>query len=238
MKNNGFDLNKISISDIQLLVDNYIDALYYYYDEDIESVISNLNLIQKGSNNALLKFFCYEVNAYDLSKDEISELIRKFINECIPYYDVYIKDLIIRNNAKRFAIDNDNKLLSVKNRFGDDIYYNHKRLDYLRSIYKKVDQKEVKHKIKEARKNAEKKMYVLQRLGELVGINYSYAQHIEYKHYLERYIKDNSINILYEEYEKTYSSPNYNIMNIYEFAEDKIDKEIQNLNIHRKKMFS
>ena len=235
MESNEFDEKKVSIYEIQQLVDKYIDAVYYFYEEDIDSVKANLNLIQKGGNNALLKYFCYEINGHDLTKDEMSELIRKFINECVPYYDVYIKNLIATCNAFRYAIDKDDESLSVKNRFSDNIYYNHKRLEYLRSIYNKEEKKDIKHKIKEARQNADKKRRILQRLGEQVGTNYSYAQHIEYKFFLEKYIKDNNINELYAEYTKTYSSPDYSIMNIYEFAEDKIDKEIPNANIVRKK---
>ena len=239
-----FDVKKVDFSDVQGLTNAYIDALHYYYDRNNELVKENMQEIEDGNMDAIIPTFKYVIRkmlpdgksyVYELSKNEIFTLLKKFIDDCILDYDIYISKIVTSFDRIRYNISAPSDLLGVKNRFGDIRYYNTNRLEYLRSIYKKVRDKDCKEQIKEAKKSADKRRNIFQRDGLSTQTNYTFASHIEYKYFMNLFIKDYHLEEDYNAYVNDLTNNGYTPMNKEEYFESRLDQEIAKVNILRKR---
>lgn len=235
MENSKIDIFKIPLADQENLVVSYIDAAYHYFENNKDIVKDNLCELQKGNSQSVIPYFKYVINNQLLENLDVCLIIKDYLDRFISDYDIYITEAISVYSARRYDLDKNDELLSVHNKYGDLVYYNKNRLDYLREKYGKIKDKSMKSSIKDAIKNADLRRGIFQRLGSSSAPNYSIAQHLEYKYYIMLFIKEHNIELEYKKYKEDNEKYGFKTISLIEFTEEKIDIELTKDKLQRKR---
>jgi len=222
------EIKKLGIEFHQKLVNQYIDNAFFYYEENIDEIKNHLTSLY-NENPALIPTFNLAIDGIEISKTDAIDIIKQFINDCIVDYDIYIYEVVSSFNKKRFNTTSSDPILSVKNKYGDKVYYNQRRLDFLRNRYGKIKDHEIRAIIKKEKKSADCKRNVFKRLGAYVASDYSYAYHLEYKYYISLFEREFNIKDSYY----NFSYGNYDDAGRTEYTEYRIDELILENNITR-----
>ena len=221
---------KITYKDEKELMDEYIFAAFYYFDQEIDLVVKNLDEIKGGNESNLVSTFTPILKNGIVTRTTAFNIIKKYIETFIIHAKNYVNLAIIKCSRERYEINEDNRALSVKNRFGDKEYYNKKRLEYLKYKYSNQMSKDVSHEVYAARKQAVANWKSSQRDGNKDCVNYSYSNHIEYKYYLDLFIKQHN---LVEEYDKLRNQNELiDFETIFDYAEYMVSEEIKLYGYH------
>lgn len=205
---------------------DYIDVAYYYFNKNAELVCKNLEVIEKDEPSAIIGYFHPVVNGVQLTKEQIYTILKECSLKNDFDLEVYIHDVITNYNERRFYDREDSLSVGVINKYGDVVYYNKEKLEFLRELFGSVRDKNVRKEVEKIKENAMSKNKVFQRLGLKIGADYSLAEHIEYKYYLNLFCNAFKIQEEYEQAKLRDESSNVKTMSKLEFAELRITQDI------------
>lgn len=205
---------------------DYIDTAYYYFNENADLVYKNLRSLQKNDDSALINYFHPVISGIQLTKEQTYNLIVDFMLNTSFDIKVYIQEVVTKYNEKRFYDTEDSISVSVTNTYGDEVYYNKEKLEYLRNLFGNIKDKNVRKEIERLRKNAIKKNQLLQNLGIKLGVNYSNAEHVEYKYYLNLFSSAFRVTEEYVNFKKHDEEMNVKSISLLEFTELRLSQEM------------
>lgn len=222
--------NELGFLEVQKILNNYIDAAYYFYGKKVDSVKENIEAIINGNMNSIVPSFSRELERNSLSSQEFTSYLKDYFDKFVlADPTIYINDVISKYNFDRYSksgiegIDTNDIRLSVINHFGDKVYYNAERLEFLRELYGKRSLDRVtKSLIKSEKKRSKELRKIAFYDGNWVAVDYSGADHIEYRYLLSRFITDYEIK---EKLERTFYALN-DEQSLIENAEEILDIKI------------
>ncbi|MBO4600985.1 MAG: hypothetical protein J5634_01990 [Bacilli bacterium] len=224
-----YEINGVTITQEleQKIFNNYLDASYYYFDGNIEDVENNIEEVVSGHKEKLINTYMPYVNGIIVSKDDLFKIISEFKNKYVIDFEIYFHEVLSEMIEKRYNIDSYNDLLSVKNRFGDYKYYNAEKLEYLQEKYGKIKDKDVKTQYKCAVKEANDRRKLELRDGNNIAPNYSFADHIRFKYYLNLFKNQYFLDNQYEYLKGRYENDGFTFMSRIEFFEYKVTVDMR-----------